>query len=75
MYILKVYIEFSLMSFDGCVFSECFVVGFVAFLSSMSIKSILIDPHHVMENFDINSMDPRSWIMVSCSTDNSDTAL
>ena len=63
------------MSFDGCVFSECFVVVFVAFVALMSIKSMLIDPHKVMENWDINSMDPCSWSMVCCSTDNSVTAL
>ena len=63
------------MSFDGYVFLECFVVGFVAFVALMSIKSLLIDPHKVMDNWDINSADSCSWSMVSYSTDNSVTAL
>ena len=50
-------------------------MGFVAVVSLMSIKSLLINPDNVMENCDINYMDPCNWSMVSCSTDNSDTAL
>ena len=75
MYIEKGSMEFHLMSFDGCVFLECFVVGFVAFVSLMSIKSLLIYQHKVMENWNINYVDPCSWSMVCCSTDNSVTAL
>ena len=63
------------MSFDGFVFSECFVVGFVVVVVLMKIKSLLIDPHNVMETSHINYVDPCGWGIVSCSTDNSDTAL
>ncbi|CAM8956161.1 unnamed protein product [Rhodiola kirilowii] len=35
----------------------------------MAIKSSLVDPHNVLENWDINSVDPCSWRMVTCSTD------
>ena len=48
------------MSFDGFVFLECFVVGFVAFVALMSIKILFIYPRKVMENWDINSIDPYS---------------
>lgn len=33
----------------------------------MSIKASLRDPHGVLENWDINSVDPCSWSMVTCS--------
>lgn len=33
----------------------------------MAIKSDLIDPHNVLENWDITSVDPCSWRMVTCS--------
>ncbi|KAJ7953586.1 protein NSP-INTERACTING KINASE 3 [Quillaja saponaria] len=35
----------------------------------MAIKNDLIDPHNVLENWDINSVDPCSWRMVTCSAD------
>ncbi|KAG2708223.1 hypothetical protein I3760_05G182600 [Carya illinoinensis] len=35
----------------------------------MAIKTDLIDPHNVLENWDINSVDPCSWRMVTCSAD------
>ncbi|XP_041016054.1 protein NSP-INTERACTING KINASE 3-like isoform X1 [Juglans microcarpa x Juglans regia] len=35
----------------------------------MAIKSGLFDPHNVLENWDINSVDPCSWRMVTCSAD------
>ena len=50
-------------------------MGYVAFVALMSIKIMLIDSHKVMENWDINSVDPCSWSMVCCSNDNSVTAL
>ncbi|KAK7407241.1 hypothetical protein VNO78_08980 [Psophocarpus tetragonolobus] len=41
----------------------------------MAIKSDLVDPHNVLENWDINSVDPCSWRMITCSTDGSVSAL
>lgn len=33
----------------------------------MAIKSGLVDPYNVLENWDITSVDPCSWRMVTCS--------
>ncbi|KAL8111783.1 hypothetical protein AgCh_019471 [Apium graveolens] len=33
----------------------------------MAIKSDLADPHNVLDNWDITSVDPCSWRMVTCS--------
>ncbi|KAK7309708.1 hypothetical protein RJT34_06653 [Clitoria ternatea] len=41
----------------------------------MAIKSDLIDPHNVLENWDMNSVDPCSWRMITCSTDGYVSAL
>ncbi|KAF5450271.1 hypothetical protein F2P56_030637 [Juglans regia] len=41
----------------------------------MAIKTDLIDPHNVLENWDINSVDPCSWRMVTCSADGHVSAL
>lgn len=35
----------------------------------MAIKTELNDPYNVLENWDINSVDPCSWRMVTCSAD------
>lgn len=35
----------------------------------MAIKNDLNDPYNVLENWDINSVDPCSWRMVTCSPD------
>ena len=40
-------------------------MGFVAVVYLLHIKSLLIDPHKVKENWDINYLDPYSWSMVS----------
>ncbi|KAJ0039196.1 hypothetical protein Pint_23400 [Pistacia integerrima] len=32
----------------------------------MDIKSLLIDPHDVLSNWDENSVDPCSWALVTC---------
>ncbi|XAR48087.1 Non-specific serine/threonine protein kinase [Bertholletia excelsa] len=34
-----------------------------------AIKKGLNDPHNVLENWDINSVDPCSWRMITCSPD------
>ncbi|KAJ7943672.1 Protein NSP-INTERACTING KINASE 3 [Quillaja saponaria] len=41
----------------------------------VAIKNDLIDPHNVLENWDINSVDPCSWRMVTCSADGYVSAL
>ena len=43
-------LQYYVMIFDGCVFSNWFFVGFVAVFAMWSIKLGLIDPHNVMEN-------------------------
>ncbi|CAM8876762.1 unnamed protein product [Rhodiola kirilowii] len=35
----------------------------------MAIKNSLVDPHNVLESWDINSVDPCSWRMVTCASD------
>ncbi|OVA19856.1 Protein kinase domain [Macleaya cordata] len=41
----------------------------------MAIKNDLNDPYNVLENWDINSVDPCSWRMVTCSSDGHVSAL
>ncbi|XP_057822660.2 protein NSP-INTERACTING KINASE 2 isoform X2 [Cryptomeria japonica] len=41
----------------------------------MRIKSMLVDPHNALDNWDSTSVDPCSWSMITCSADNSVTAL
>ncbi|XP_020589468.1 protein NSP-INTERACTING KINASE 3-like isoform X2 [Phalaenopsis equestris] len=41
----------------------------------MAIKMELNDPYNVLENWDINSVDPCSWRMVTCSADGFVSAL
>ncbi|PON98996.1 Serine/threonine protein kinase [Trema orientale] len=41
----------------------------------VAIKNNLVDPHNVMDSWDINSVDPCSWRMVTCSTDGYVSAL
>ncbi|KAL0918506.1 hypothetical protein M5K25_010515 [Dendrobium thyrsiflorum] len=41
----------------------------------MAIKTALKDPYNVLENWDMNSVDPCSWRMVTCSPDGYVTAL
>ncbi|KAK6252510.1 hypothetical protein QUC31_014230 [Theobroma cacao] len=41
----------------------------------MAIKYNLHDPYNVLENWDMNSVDPCSWRMVTCSTDGYVSAL
>lgn len=36
----------------------------------ISIKNALTDPHGVLSNWDEDSVDPCSWSMITCSTDN-----
>lgn len=39
-------------------------------LALMGIKASLKDPHGVFENWDHDSVDPCSWAMVTCSSEN-----
>ncbi|XAR65086.1 Non-specific serine/threonine protein kinase [Bertholletia excelsa] len=41
----------------------------------MAIKSDLNDPYNVLENWDMNSVDPCSWRMVTCSPEGFVSAL
>ncbi|XP_068636395.1 protein NSP-INTERACTING KINASE 3-like isoform X2 [Aristolochia californica] len=41
----------------------------------VAIKSNLNDPFNVLENWDINSVDPCGWRMVTCSVDGAVSAL
>ncbi|KAG6479475.1 hypothetical protein ZIOFF_062941 [Zingiber officinale] len=41
----------------------------------MAIKMELNDPYNVLENWDVNSVDPCSWRMVTCSADGHVSAL
>ncbi|KAF4366153.1 hypothetical protein F8388_014871 [Cannabis sativa] len=41
----------------------------------VAIKNSLYDPHNVLESWDINSVDPCSWRMVTCSPDGYVSAL
>jgi hypothetical protein len=46
-----------------------------AVVALMAIKTELDDPHNVLDNWDINSVDPCSWRMVTCSADGYVSAL
>ncbi|KAM3252891.1 protein NSP-INTERACTING KINASE 1 [Capsicum annuum] len=35
----------------------------------MAIKTVLKDPHGVLDNWDSTSVDPCSWAMITCSTE------
>uniref|UniRef100_A0A7C9AS25 Receptor protein serine/threonine kinase n=2 Tax=Opuntia streptacantha TaxID=393608 RepID=A0A7C9AS25_OPUST len=41
----------------------------------MAIKNELKDPYNVLENWDINSVDPCSWRMITCTPDGFVSAL
>ncbi|MED6174204.1 histidine kinase osmosensor [Stylosanthes scabra] len=36
----------------------------------MGIKNSLVDPHGVLDNWDADAVDPCSWTMVTCSSEN-----
>lgn len=35
----------------------------------MSMKGKMIDEYHVLDGWDINSVDPCTWNMVACSSE------
>ncbi|XP_035836395.1 protein NSP-INTERACTING KINASE 3 isoform X4 [Helianthus annuus] len=41
----------------------------------MAIKQGVKDPHNVLDNWDLSSVDPCSWKMVTCTSDGSVSAL
>lgn len=45
----------------------CYILVIVQAL--MDIKESLRDPHGVLDNWDRNAVDPCSWAMVSCSSE------
>ncbi|XP_059656166.1 protein NSP-INTERACTING KINASE 3-like [Cornus florida] len=55
----------ALMGFSSATLSPTGINYEVVAL--MAIKSDLNDPYNVLENWDINSVDPCSWRMVTCS--------
>lgn len=44
-------------------------------MALVSIKNDLSDPYNVLDNWDINSVDPCSWRMVTCTPDGYVSAL
>jgi len=53
----------------------CFSLVVFAVQALMSIKDSLVDPHGVLENWDGDAVDPCSWTMVTCSSENLVTGL
>jgi Leucine rich repeat N-terminal domain len=41
----------------------------VTVVALVAIKTELEDPYNVLDNWDINSVDPCSWRMVTCDAD------
>lgn len=46
-----------------------------AVVALMAVKDDLNDPRNVMDNWDLSSVDPCSWKMVTCNSDRSVSAL
>lgn len=42
---------------------------YVTVAALMSIKGKMIDEYHVLNGWDINSVDPCTWNMVACSSE------
>lgn len=53
---------------------QSFELGIFLFLNAvqalMGIKDALEDPHGVLDNWDGDAVDPCSWTMVTCSSEN-----
>ena len=52
------------------IFLLFFEFSFSSVQALMGIKNLLVDPHGVLDNWDEAAVDPCSWNMVTCSTDN-----
>ena len=57
------------MLFDKSNLFFCCVL-WVTVEALIAIKSELNDPHGVLNNWDEFSVDPCSWAMITCSSDN-----
>lgn len=57
------------MLLEVCKFCYLFWF-FVAVEALVSIKRGLNDPHGVLNNWDEDSVDPCSWAMITCSSEN-----
>lgn len=69
---------YSLFSFLSFIFLNWRTNHFLVFLTVVAlvtIKNSLVDPHNVLESWDINSVDPCSWRMVTCSLEGYVSAL
>ncbi|KAJ0039049.1 hypothetical protein Pint_22926 [Pistacia integerrima] len=64
---------FALMEISSATLSPAGINYEVVAL--VAIKSNLHDPYNVLENWDITSVDPCSWRMVTCSSDGYVSAL
>lgn len=53
----------------------CFITKKCAVEDLISIRSGLKDPNGALSNWDEDSVDPCSWSMITCSPDNTVTAL
>lgn len=53
---------------------QSFELGLFLFFNAvqalMGIKDSLEDPHGVLDNWDSDAVDPCSWTMVTCSSEN-----
>lgn len=49
------------------LFGFLFLIAVVALIS---LKDTLNDPHGVLNNWDEDSVDPCSWAMITCSSEN-----
>lgn len=52
-----------------------YILGGVAVVALVAIKTELVDQYNVLVNWDINSVDPCSWRMVTCDSDGFVSAL
>lgn len=52
-----------------------YILGGVAVVALVAIKTELVDQYNVLSNWDVNSVDPCSWRMVTCDSDGFVSAL
>ncbi|XP_047313674.1 protein NSP-INTERACTING KINASE 1-like [Impatiens glandulifera] len=66
----RVMLSVYLFSFWACSYALLTPGGINYEVNALiEIKSSLVDPHHVLDNWDADSVDPCSWTMVTCSAD------
>lgn len=68
---------FYFFIFFGCLKASKFMFSFFMLTveALINIKNELHDPHGVLNNWDEFSVDPCSWTMITCSSDNLVTIL